>query len=195
MKKKTINYFESVSRWLTVAMSLLFMGILLFKNLIPVLISNEYLGSVRIMPFLLFYPIMYTLGITTELGLQFKRKTNLSLIISVIVLLMNVVLNLIFIPKLGAKGAALATGISYISFFWIKTLISRRLWEQFELNYYIKTTIILFICALLNTFVYAETLVFCINVFAVILLFLIFRDDIKKLLYIMRSKGGRKWRN
>ena len=49
----------------------------------------------------------------------------LNVIISIISIITNAVLNYILIPKYGAVGAAIATGISYCVFFWLRTLFSR----------------------------------------------------------------------
>ena len=97
-ENKPIIYYERVSKLLALAMSLLFCLILLFKDLIPILISKTYLSSVTVIPFLLFHPIMYTLGITTELGMLFKKKNHYSLYISVFALAVNIILNMLLVP-------------------------------------------------------------------------------------------------
>ena len=131
---------------------------------------------------------MYTLGITTELGMQFQRKSYLSLYISTITLIINIILNIVLIPIFGARGAAFATGISYIIFFWSKTIVSRNLWKRFEIKYYLFSTIILVIMALWNTFINNEfTLVF--NLLITFSLVIFYR---KVILYWIKIFLGRK---
>ena len=79
------------------------------------------------MPMLVFIPIMYVLSETTMMGINFKKKTKYSLYISLIVLIVNLIGNLILVPILGARGAAISTGISYIIFFSLRTYFSTKL--------------------------------------------------------------------
>ena len=187
-ENKPIRYYEHVGNSLCMGMSFVTALIILFKELLPFFISSSYKDSLTIIPFLLFYPLMYTLGITTELGMQFQRKSYLSLYISTITLIINIILNIVLIPIFGARGAAFATGISYIIFFWSKTIVSRNLWKRFEIKYYLFSTIILVIMALWNTFINNEfTLVF--NLLITFSLVIFYR---KVILYWIKIFLGRK---
>lgn len=187
-ENKPIRYYEHVGNSLCMGMSFLTALIILFKELLPIFISSSYKNSLTIIPFLLFYPLMYTLGITTELGMQFQRKSYLSLYISIITLIINIILNIVLIPIFGARGAAFATGISYIIFFWSKTIVSRNLWKRFEIKCYLFSTIILVIMALWNTFINNEfTLIF--NLLIIFLLIIFYR---KVILYWIKIFLGRK---
>lgn len=187
-ENKPIYYYERVSKLLAFAMSLLFCIILLFKNLVPILISQTYLSSVTVLPFLLFHPIMYTLGITTELGMQFKKKSYYSLYISIAALFINIVLNMLLVPLLGAKGAAMTTGISYIVFFLLKTIVSRQLWERFEIKYYFVLISILFVSASVNTFIKSNSIVLLVNFLSIISILVLFNQQIRYIFMKIRYR-------
>ena len=73
-----------------------------------------------LVPFLIFYPILYTISETTALGIAFSRKTILTLIITVTCAIMNGIGNAILVPLYGALGAAVSTAIAYLAFFWLR---------------------------------------------------------------------------
>ncbi|MGL4655486.1 MAG: polysaccharide biosynthesis C-terminal domain-containing protein, partial [Sarcina sp.] len=66
---------------------------------------------------------------TTVIGISFMKKTKYTIWIAIISALTNVVGNIILVPILGAKGAAISTGISYIVFFITRTIISKKLYD------------------------------------------------------------------
>lgn len=143
--------YEFVQQIVSFFASSFFIGILLFRNFLPILLSEKYESTKYILPFLLFYPVMSILIITTSSGIDFARKTKYTFYYMIEVSILNFVLNLIFVPILGAKGAAIATGLSYVFYFWMKTLKSRKLWFDFDCSHFIKTTILLMIVAFVNS--------------------------------------------
>ncbi|EJS60877.1 hypothetical protein ICG_00322 [Bacillus cereus BAG1X1-3] len=183
--------FTIVSQSLMFLMALLFLGVLLFKDLFIAILSPEYSKAAIIVPFLLFYPIMNTVSNTTALGIPFSRKTHYNIWISTVAAISNVILNILLVPKLGAVGAAIATGVSYIIFFWIRTLISRKLWYNFDLKYYFVTILILLIGATANV-MFDNLWIYLINI---ILIFMILIYNYKLiqlgLSYIRKFKYNR----
>ena len=131
-------------------MTTMFMGILTFKEIIIKILSPEYYNAVEILPFLLIYPIMYTVSEVTVVGIYFSGKSFTTIIVAVCSCILNVTLNGLLIPKYGAIGASVATGCSYILFFWLRTIISRKVWKTFSINYYVYITIIIILQSFIN---------------------------------------------
>jgi len=73
----------------------------------------------------------------------FKRKNIFMTLSTIISAIVNLIGNLILVPKYGALGAAIATALSYIVFFWCRTLISNFLWKSTSLTYHLITHIII----------------------------------------------------
>lgn len=155
--------FTQVSYALTIVMGSMFIGILLFKELAVWILSPEYSQAQYILPFLLFMPIMYTMSETTVLGIAFARKTHWNIWVSFAAALVNIILNVALVPSIGAVGAAIGTGVAYITFFWVRTLISRQYWYKFKLAFYIMNTVMLFIAASLNVIVQNQS-IYAINI-------------------------------
>ena len=108
--------FVYIGRLISLAMTGIFVLVLLFKNVIFFILADDYGQAVNIVPFLLIYPIMYTVSEVTVMGIYFKEKTLNLLFVSLAASIVNIALNCILIPKAGAIGASIATGITAILF-------------------------------------------------------------------------------
>lgn len=130
-----LSFYKKANDYLSLIFFSIGIGILMFRNIIILLLGEKYYEAIYIMPMLTLMPIMYLLSETTHIGISFKKKTNYYLYISIIVAIVNLIGNIILIPSLGAKGAGISTGISYILFFSLKTYFSIKLINfKFELK-------------------------------------------------------------
>lgn len=152
------------------------LGLIASTDVVMLLFDKQYNESAQIMPFLLLIPIMYTLSEITVGGINFKNKTYWHLVFAVASGVVNLLLCLVLIPKFGAKGAAMSTGISYIVFFFLRTVVSMK-YFNFSINtlkLYCAIVLFLFI-SWLNTFVILDkillTSVNIISVFIAVLLY------------------------
>lgn len=169
--------YEFVQKVVSFFASSCFMGILLIKNFLPILLSEKYESTKYILPFLLFYPVMSMIVSTTASGIDFARKTKYTVYFSIAVTVLNFVLNLLLVPMLGASGAAIATGLSHVFYFWIKTLYSKKLWFDFDISHFIKMTILLTIAALANSLPFiVQPLVYLIDVLIIFLGIRLYKD-------------------
>ncbi|WP_410981429.1 lipopolysaccharide biosynthesis protein [Bacillus pacificus] len=127
--KKNVRFFEKINSLVTYVMFLMGTLIIMLKDIIVVLLGEEFREASGIIPFLVFMPVMYTISETTVLGISFLKKSSYHIVIAVLAAITNIVGNILLVPSLGAKGAAISTGISYIVFFTARTLISRSLYH------------------------------------------------------------------
>ena len=95
---------------------------------------------------------MYTISETTKLGINFKRKTEFNMLSTGIAGLINLIGNYFLVPRLGGLGASISTGISFIVYFWIGTLISRKLWFNFDILFFIVNIALMVILAFVSVF-------------------------------------------
>lgn len=121
------EFYKKANDYLSLIFFLIGIGLLMFRNIIILLLGAKYREAVFIMPMLIFIPIMFLLSETTHMGIGFKKKTKYYLYISIIVSMTNLIGNMILVPYLGAKGAAISTGLSYIIFFSCRTYFSNKL--------------------------------------------------------------------
>ncbi|WP_070328416.1 lipopolysaccharide biosynthesis protein [Exiguobacterium aurantiacum] len=118
---KDKQFFELVFSTTTIIMVTLGVTIALFKEAIILVLGPDYREAVFLLPLLLLMPILYTMSEITVQGVNFYLKSRLHIRISIVVLISNISLSLLFIPFFGAKGAALAVAISYILFYGFRT--------------------------------------------------------------------------
>ena len=103
-------------------------GLLLAKDLVFFLFAESYRPASQIVPFLILMPVLYTISETVVIGVNLKKKTIWHVAVSSVSAITNFVLNIILVPRFGAKGAAVATGMAYVVFLACRYYVSRRLY-------------------------------------------------------------------
>ena len=159
-----------------------FIGInlIIFKDILALLLGEDYREATYVFPFLIFNPIMYTISETTVNGLVFKKKSNYQVLISVISCGANLIGNFLLIPILGSKGAAISTGISYIIFFSLRTLFSNKFFYiDFGLKKIYLLTFVVSVYALYNTYFKTNILSVIGYFFCLLTIVFLYKDDIK----------------
>lgn len=119
-------FYNTAFNAITVLMFGMGIALILFKDIIALLLGSKYREAAFYMPFLIFYPIMYTISETTVGGINFSKKSYLHIIIAAISCLCNFIGNTTLVPLIGCRGAAISTGISYIVFFLLRTILAER---------------------------------------------------------------------
>lgn len=148
--KEAPQKFERVSHTVSALMCLGGILIILSRHLVILIFNSNYSAASVLVPFLIFYPILYTISETTALGIAFSRKTVLTLIITVTCATINGIGNAILVPLYGALGAAFSTATAYLAFFWLRTILSSLFWIKMEAGTHVVNTTILSIGALLT---------------------------------------------
>ena len=95
-------------------------------DLIPFLASSKYNESHKIIPLVIIGMTLFTLTNIFNAGLIIYKKTGRILIFSIIAAAINVVLNILLIPKYNIFGASYSTFISYLIFFVLIVISSFR---------------------------------------------------------------------
>lgn len=177
-------FFKKATDYLAIIFFTLGIGILSTRNIIILLLGKKYYNSIFIMPMLVFIPIMYLLSETTMVGIAFKKQTKYFFYISIIVSFTNLVGNILLVPHLGAKGAAISTGISYILFFSLRTYFSTKLIKfDFDLKRIYLVVFLIFIYALALSFYNNIYFTILVGVLLEIIVLLIYFPVLKEIYY------------
>jgi O-antigen/teichoic acid export membrane protein len=177
------KFFERI--YLFISFVLLFIGVctILFKDLVVLILHPDYKMAAMVMPFLLFVPMMYMLSEVTVLGINFKKKTKWHIVVASGATLMNIIGNYFLTPHFGAKGTAISSGLSYIGFFLLRTIISKK---YYPVNYHLTKTNIMFLLfslyALYSTFVSFNQYHTIAGIGLLIVLIFQYRDSVKIIL-------------
>lgn len=118
------NIFETVSSFLVFCT----IGIIfIIKPLIEILISNNYGEVWKFVPFLLIATLFNNYASILGVNYLVLKNSKGVLKSSVIAMVVNIVLNIVLIPKYSIYGASVATIISYVFLFLIRKIDSSRL--------------------------------------------------------------------
>lgn len=147
------SVFVNANAAITIIMFLMGSSVVCFKDVIIYLLGSQYRLASTVIPFLIFKPIMMTISETTVYGLNFKNKTWLHMVITSVAAFVNVVLNYLLVPYYSSEGAAIATGISYIIFFIMRTVLAGKCYPvNFPLKCFSVITLMFFLYSGINTF-------------------------------------------
>ena len=164
---------------MTVLMFCAGIALMLFKDVFALLLGQKYREASYIMPFLIFQPIMYTISETTVGGINFAKKSTLHVYIAAGSCLTNYIGNTILVPRLGGQGAAISTGISYIVFFALRTLLAEKNYGVgFNLRRFAIITLFLIGFAFYNTFVPLNGLSFIFALLCYVVLFICYKGTV-----------------
>lgn len=100
------------------------------KDIIIQYLGASFNPSVRILPFLLFIPVMHSAGIIYNSGIIITKKTYYNIVIMLSMALVNICLNIVLVPRYGGLGAAIATAISYTVYLILEMIIASIIWEK-----------------------------------------------------------------
>ena len=109
--------------------AILFLGCSLLIPFTPlatrILLDDSYFTAWTFMPVLLIATVFSSL--VTFIGTIYtvKKRTTMSLVTAAVGAGLNVILNLLLIPKMGAQGAAIATAFSYFAVFTLRAIHSK----------------------------------------------------------------------
>lgn len=174
-------FFRNIHRIVSFTFLIISVFIILFKDIIILLLGEKYRQASFIMPFLVFSPIMYTVSETTVLGINFFKKPALHIYIAVSSCVTNIIGNTILVPIIGAKGAAISTGISYIVFFSMRTWLSIKLYKvNYGLKNFYISTLSLSILAMYMSFNKVNILSILIGMGVFAIICINYRDIIKE---------------
>jgi O-antigen/teichoic acid export membrane protein len=124
------------------------------KDLFVIFLGESYRESAFIIPFLVFFPLLYTVSETTQIGINFKNKPIFHIYVSIITIVLNLVLLFILVPFIGARGAAISVGFSYILFYLLRTLFSQTLIRyDFKIKKFLISIFLLVLYAFYSTFI------------------------------------------
>lgn len=147
------GFYTIAHQSITVLMFFFGLSLILFKDIFVMFLGTKYSQAAYIMPFLIFCPIMYTVSETTVGGINFMKKSQLHIIVALGACIFNVVGCLLLVPRYGLQGAAISTGLAYVVFFTLRTVLANQCYYiQFGLPKFYFLTCLTLAYAWYNTF-------------------------------------------
>lgn len=131
---ETRNYLKfSLKYFLMIAIPSAFGLSILAKPILQVLTTSEFVTGNTIVPFIAFSGVLSGVYEISVFIIHLVKKTKLVFMLLVISALLNIVLNVVLIPRMGLTGAATATLVAY-GVAGILVLIVTRRYLKFDLS-------------------------------------------------------------
>jgi O-antigen/teichoic acid export membrane protein len=113
--EEVMNVFRPIARWLVIGSACAFIPLGVFSSeFIGIIYGSAYTGGGLALAVLAFgYGTQNVLSVNNPV-LQALGRSRLLAFNSILAAIMNVVLNILFIPRFGIVGAAVATGVAFV---------------------------------------------------------------------------------
>lgn len=195
------RYFSKLMTYLTILLVWISLALSLFsKEIIKIFaLNSDYWAAANVIPVILFSYIFFGMRIIAILGMLLTTKTKSLAIVTIAASLLNIVLNIIFIPKWGMMAAAYSTLISFIFLYWLTYILSQK---YYRIPYENGKTII---TILIGVSVYLLSLIIDLNIVIEVIIKFIFVIIFPFILYFLNlfevqeidSLAGfyKKWKN
>lgn len=120
---------------------------LLIKDVLMIMATPEFVPAYRVVPFVILGYIFYNLYYFVDFGFYINNKTYWYPVINAVAASVNVGLNVLFIPKFGAMGAAVVTAISFLICPFMAFVVSQRLYYiPYDLARILKLLLVVLVC-------------------------------------------------
>ena len=183
------DFYTRAHQSITVLMFFFGLSLILFKDIFVLFLGAKYSQASTILPFLIFSPIMYTVSETTVGGINFMKKSKLHILVAVGACVFNAVGSLVLVPIYGLPGAAISTGLSYIVFFTLRTVLANRCYYiNFGLHKFYSLTALTLVYAWWNTF-HPFGLISIVSYFGIcVLMCVLYKDVLKRGADLLQAK-------
>ncbi|MDN3715932.1 lipopolysaccharide biosynthesis protein [Vibrio breoganii] len=123
-----LDKVKNISEYVQIGVASIFVIVGSMSWLISFVLPDDYIDVQYILPLAISTPLLYTLSETTSMGISVKRKTNYAMYIAIVAGVLNVIGNLVLVPELGAKGAAISTAVAMWLFMVFRSEFSNNIW-------------------------------------------------------------------
>lgn len=184
------KFFKQINEIVSFIMLFIGLGLIVSKDLIIYLLGSKYRDSMYIFPYLVFMPIMYTISETTVIGINFEKNPKDQIKVSVISAVFNLIGNIILVPKFGAIGAAISTGISYVIFWAARTYFSQKYYRvNFEIKKFLLSTALLYLMATYSSFNRFNFIILLLTIIISCIYVFLYRKTFKFIINFIFKKG------
>lgn len=119
--------YANVMTYFVIVCSTIFLGVMLFIDIIKYFIPNEaYWVGLKVVPILLFANIALGIYYNQSIWYKLSGKTKFAAYIGIFGAIITILLNFIWIPTHGYMGSAWATLICYASMMFLSFILSRK---------------------------------------------------------------------
>ncbi|PSW60624.1 polysaccharide biosynthesis protein [Photobacterium kishitanii] len=187
--KEDLSKVKNISELILFIVLVLYCFAGIFSWMVDYILPDKYIDVKYILLSCMGYPLLYTLSEVTAIGLGITKRSNYSMLVSIIGFVINIIGNYFLVPIYGASGAAVSTSLSFFIFFILRTEFSNLFWLKLPrakmYSIIFITVVIASICTL-----YGQVIEFNISFIWLIWLFIIvlcFKKQIPSFLILLKN--------
>ena len=189
------SFIRDGNRYMTIIMFFGGLSIILLKDVFCLFLGESYRAGAKLIPFLIFNPIMNTLISTVTSGIEHSKKGHLRVFIILISLLVELIMSKLLIPYFGIYAIAISMSVSLIVQYILTVLISEK---YYKVNYKLGKSLVLIVVTFIYAIISCKYNILLVNiaayVAAIITLFIIYKNEIKKMItFINISVSKKEW--
>ncbi|MCD9521049.1 lipopolysaccharide biosynthesis protein [Photobacterium phosphoreum] len=129
-KNMPLNKYKSIFSFIVGITLFVYTLCIILLPYLKLLINDDFYASIKLIPIIMIYPAFYIFSEFTNMGILFKEKTNYSIHISIITIVVCVFLSIYLTKNYSVLGTAIAIAISYMVFFITRTYYSIKVWNN-----------------------------------------------------------------
>lgn len=146
-----LRFYNISFRVVSFVMTFIIIVIISLRDILIIILGENYYDTKYIIPLMLFIPLMFTLSETTSIGINLKKKSSYYMYSALITLTVSLLLNFSLIPLFGLYGAAFSCAITYFVLFILRTLLAQRVFPmKFDFFTVAKSTTLVFLYAVIG---------------------------------------------
>lgn len=128
--KNKQNEIRQVNEYLLLAIIVIYAMLILGKDIVYLIIGDNYQESKSFFSLVLSYPIFMIASETTTYGISIMNKNQYSLACFIVSICINLGLAYVLIPFIGLKGAAISTFFSGMFLYISRSIIGQKLYNS-----------------------------------------------------------------
>ena len=106
--------YATVMKYFVIFGLLIFLGMMLYIDVIKVIIASEYHVGLKVVPIVLLANLFFGIYFTLSLWYKLTDKTRYGAYIALVGAVITLVLNIVLIPQMGYMGSALAVFVCFL---------------------------------------------------------------------------------
>lgn len=180
------SFIQKGSLYLCIVLLFVGINVMMFKDMFCFILGSKYRDAAQIIPFLYLGSTFYAISDTTMCGIDMSKKSYLHAIAGVCACVVNLAGNTTLVPLLGSKGAALATCVSFLVYFVVRTYYSLKNYPiDYSLGKLFVVSIFVIGFAYINTFYPLGIYTFVSYMVVMTIFIAVYSRDIKELAFYL----------
>jgi O-antigen/teichoic acid export membrane protein len=118
--------YADVMKYFTIVGMVIFLGIMLFIDIVQQFVGAQYRVGIGVVPILLLANVFFGMFFNLSIWYKLSGQTKYGAALSIFGATLTILLNIILIPKMGYMGAAWATLICYLSMLVASFIIGQK---------------------------------------------------------------------